>query len=167
MRKMTEENLWAAFAGESQAHIKYLNFAEKAEAEGKSNVARLFRAASYAEQVHAGRHLEVLKGIGGTADNLVEAAEGEDFEVTEMYPAYLAVADEQAEDEAYEAFDHALQAEKTHRELYRRAHKAVMAGGDANFGDILVCPFCGYTFEGDAPEKCPVCNTARGEFVKF
>ncbi len=167
MHKMTEDNLWAAYAGESQAHIKYLNFAEMAEAEGKHNVARLFRAASYAEQLHAGRHLEVLEGVGSTADNLAEAAAGEAFEIAEMYPAYLAVADEQEEDGAYETFEHALQAEQTHHDLYQRARQAVAAGGDANFGDLLVCSFCGYTFEGEAPEKCPVCSTRREEFVKF
>ena len=66
MNKMTEANLQAAFAGESQAHMKYLNFAEKAEKEGLHNVARLFQAASYAEQIHASNHLRALDGLQGT-----------------------------------------------------------------------------------------------------
>ncbi len=167
MHKMSEENLWASFAGESQAHMKYKNFADKAAEEGKVNVARLFRAASFAEQVHASHHLEVLEGIAGTAENLAAAAEGENFEITEMYPAYLAVADEQAEDEAYESFNYAMEAEKTHYELYQRAGTAVDAGGDATFDAIHVCGHCGYTLEGEAPEKCPVCGSPRKEFVKF
>ena len=167
MHKMTEQNLKDAFAGESQAHMKYLNFAKKADEEGKSNVARLFRATSFAEQAHASHHLDVLGGIGSTAENLAEGAGGEDFEVEEMYPAYKAVADLQDEDEAFEAFDYAMRAEMQHSDLYHRAQQAVDAGGDANFDAIMVCPFCGHTIEGEAPDKCPVCNTPGKEFVKF
>jgi rubrerythrin len=167
MRKMTEENVKASFAGESQAHIKYLNFAEKAEGEGNANVGRLFRAASFAEQVHAGRHLAVLEGVGSSSENLAEAAAGEAFEVEEMYPAYIAVADEQAEDDALESFNHAMKAEAQHRDLYARAKTAVDGGSDVEFGDIQVCSGCGYTAEGEAPEKCPVCGAPRDAFVKF
>ena len=71
MRRMTEENMKAAFAGESQAHMKYLAFADKADKEDRPNVARLFRAASFAEQVHALAHLRVLAGVGATADNSI------------------------------------------------------------------------------------------------
>jgi NAD(P)H-nitrite reductase large subunit/rubrerythrin len=167
MHKMTEENVKAAFAGESQAHIKYRNFSEKAEAEGRANVARLFLAASFAEQVHAGRHLAVLGGVGSSGDNLAAAIEGETFEVREMYTAYIAVADAQAEDEALESFNHAMKAEVQHQELYQRAQKAVDAGSDVTLGDIQVCAGCGYTAEGEAPERCPVCGAPREKFVKF
>lgn len=167
MRKMTEENAKASFAGESQAHIKYLNFAQKADKEGKGNIARLFRAASYAEQVHAGRHLVVLNGIGGTAENVAEAAGGESFEVAEMYPAYIVVADEQEESAASESFTHAMKAEIQHHDFYVRAKQALDAGGDANFRDIFVCPYCGCTLEGAAPDKCPVCSEPGKNFVKF
>ena len=78
MRKMTEENLKAAFAGESQAHMRYLIFAEVAEREGKPNIARLFRAIAYAEQVHAQNHLRELSGIQDTPRNLAEAIAGGD-----------------------------------------------------------------------------------------
>jgi rubrerythrin len=97
MKKMTETNLWAAFAGESQAHMKYLVFAKKAEDEGKPNVARLFRAISFAEQVHAANHLKTLDEVGNTTENLQAAIDGENFEVDEMYPAYDAVAKLQEE----------------------------------------------------------------------
>ncbi len=167
MHKMTEENLQAAFAGESQAHMKYKNFAKKADEEGKGNVARLFRATSFAEEAHASHHLEVLGGIESTSQNLGEAIAGEDFEAEEMYPAYMAVADAQDEDEAYQAFDYAIKAEVQHRDFYRRAKQAVDAGGDAQIDDIQVCSFCGHTIEGDAPDKCPICGSPKKNFVKF
>ncbi len=167
MRKMTEENAAAAFAGESQAHMKYLNFAEAAAKEGKPNTARLFRAASYSEQVHAGRHLTVLQGVGATRANLAGAVAGETFEIEEMYPAYLAVAQDQGEANAAEAFDHARRAEMQHQQFYRKAKQAVDAGGDLTVGDLHVCSYCGYTAEGPAPEKCPVCGNPGKNFAKF
>jgi len=95
MKKMTEENVKAALAGESQAHIKYLAFAEKAVAEKLPNVARAFKANAYAEQIHATNHLKTLGGIGTTKENLDAAVGGENFEVEEMYPAYVVVAQAQ------------------------------------------------------------------------
>ncbi len=167
MRKMTEENLKAALASESQAHIRYMNFAVKAEKEGKPNVARLFRATTFAEQVHAGRHLKCLSGIGSTKENLAAAAEGENFEVQEMYPAYIAVANDQKEDDASIAFTHALKAEVQHREFYGRAQKAVDAGSDLSVEALCVCSYCGCTLEGEPPESCPVCGAPKKDFVKF
>ena len=167
MRKMTEGNAKDAFAGESQAHMKYLNFAEKAAKEGKGNVARLFQAASFSEQRHASQHLKALAGIGKTSENLAAAIAGESFEVHEMYPAYMAVAKEQGEKDAGESFDHAYQAEQAHLKLYQRAKKAVDAGKDLRIGEIWVCGCCGYTMEGKAPDKCPVCGTPKRLFVQF
>ncbi len=167
MHPMTEEDAKAAFAGESQAHIKYLNFAERAAQEGKENVARLFRAASYSEQVHAGRHLAVLAGVGATAENLAEAIGGETFEVEEMYPAYLAVAEAQGEAEAAESFDHARRAEGQHQQFYRRAQEAVAAGEDLRVGPIVVCSYCGFTAEGEPPARCPVCGNPGKNFARF
>jgi len=92
VRKMSEDNLKNAFAGESQAHMRYLIFAKKAEEEGFPNVARLFRAISYAEQVHATNHYDVIGMIRGSSDNLQVAIDGETYEVNEMYPAFNAVA---------------------------------------------------------------------------
>ncbi len=86
MRKMTEENIKAASAGESQAHTRYLIYAEEARRQGFENVTRLFTAIAFAELVHATNHLRALGGIGKTNDNLQKAIEGETFEVEEMYP---------------------------------------------------------------------------------
>lgn len=167
MRKMTEENLKAAFAGESQAHMKYLAFAARAEREGLPNVARLFKAISYAEQIHATSHLRVLKGTGKTSANLEAAIEGETFEVDEMYPAYLSVAELQAEKGAQVSMNYALEAEKTHAGLYTEAKEAVDTGNDIEVGNILICDVCGYTVTEEAPDVCPVCQATKDKFSKF
>jgi rubrerythrin len=167
MHKMTEQNLKDAFAGESQAHMKYAAFAEKAQEDGKANVSRLFQAASFAEKVHATQHLKVLQGIASTGENLAGAIGGEGFEVEEMYPAYIAVAIEQDEPDAQESMTHAMHAEKVHHDLYLRAKKAVDAGGDVSVDDLWVCSECGNTLEGDPPDRCPLCNAPKRFLVKF
>jgi rubrerythrin len=167
MKKMTEENVKGALAGESQAHIRYLAFAEKAASENLPNVARVFKANSYAEQIHATNHLKTLSGIGSTKDNLAAAVGGENFEVEEMYPAYLAVARAQGEKTAEYWLNAAMQAEKVHYAIYQEAKKTVESGKDIAFKPVHVCPTCGFTMEGDAPDKCPVCGTPRDKFVTF
>jgi len=164
---MTEENLKAAFAGESQAHMKYLAFAAKAEEEGYPQVARLFKAISYAEQVHATNHLKQLQGIGTTAENLKAAIGGENFEVTEMYPAYGAVAKLQEEKGATLSIHYAVEAEKIHEAMYGEAKALVEDGQDRAVLPVYICPVCGYTVIGDPPEKCPVSRTPSEKFVKF
>ncbi|MFO7732647.1 MAG: rubrerythrin family protein [Candidatus Aminicenantes bacterium] len=167
MRKMTEENAKAALAGESQAHIKYLAFAEKAAAESLPNVARAFKANSYAEQVHAVNHLRSLGGIGTTADNLTAAIDGESFEVAEMYPAYITVAEAQGERTALTNFKAAMAAEKVHAGIYERAREAVASGKDIAAEAIHVCAVCGFTMEGQAPDTCPVCGAPKDKFALF
>jgi rubrerythrin len=167
VKKMTEENVKAALSGESQAHIKYLAFAEKAAAENLANVARIFKASAYAEQVHATNYLRTLSGVGSTKENLAAAAGGENFEAEEMYPAYIAVAQSQREKIAETWLNAALQAEIVHRGVYQAASKAVASGKDAASKPIHVCSMCGFTMEGDAPDKCPVCGTPRDKFVTF
>ncbi len=168
MHAMTKEFLQAAFAGESQAHMKYLAFADKAEKEGKPHIANLFRAVAYAEQVHAINHLKELGGIKGTGDNLVAAKGGEDFEVGEMYAAYLAVAELQAEKGAKRSMTYAIEAEKIHSDLYAAAKAAVDAGEDIAEAKVWVCPVCGWTStDGELPERCPVCNALKKVFKEF
>ncbi|HDQ44354.1 MAG TPA: rubrerythrin family protein [bacterium] len=167
MKKMTETNLKDAFSGESQAHMKYLIFAMKAEDEGKPNIARLFRAISYAEQVHAANHLRILDGVGSTAENLQTAIDGENFEVDEMYPAYDAVARLQEEKGAIRSIHYAIEAEKIHAAMYGEARQSVEKGTDLNLGKVQICPVCGYTIEGEAPDNCPVCGVTKEKFVIF
>ncbi len=167
MKKMTEENLKAALAGESQAHVKYAAFAEKAAAEKLPNVARAFKANSYAEQVHATNYLKTLAAIGATKDNLDAAIGGESFEVEEMYPAFILVAQNQGEKTAEMFLSAAMAAEKVHAGIYRAARSAVESGRDIDFRPIHVCSFCGFTMEGDAPDKCPICGAPKSKFVTF
>lgn len=167
MRVMTRDNLSAAFAGESQAHMKYAIFADKAEKEGFPEVARLFRAISYAERVHAENHLRQLGGIADTAENLVGAKSGEDHEVEEMYPAYEAVAELQQEKGALRSIRYALEAEKIHSQMYADAHAAVAGEKDILEAPVRVCEVCGHTVIGDAPEKCPICNVPREKYRTF
>jgi len=167
MKKMTEDNVKGAFAGESQAHVKYLAFSDKAAQENLPNVARAFRANSYAEQIHAINHLKVLSGIGTTADNLKAAMDGENFEVGEMYAAYIAVARAQGEKQAEYYFNAAMEAEKVHSGIYKKAKDAVDQGKDLAHVPVHVCSVCGFTVEGEAPEKCPICGAPKEKFVKF
>jgi rubrerythrin len=164
---MTKENLEAAFAGESQAHMRYKIFADKAEQEGYPEVARLFRAISYAEQVHATNHFTQLQGIEDTASNLGTAIGGEHYENTEMYPAFDAVAHEQGEKGAMLSIHYALEAEKIHEAMYSEAKSLVENGEDRPAQPVYICPVCGFTVIGDPPAKCPVSQTPREKFVKF
>lgn len=167
MRDMTKANVQAAFAGESQAHAKYTVFAEIAEREKLPNVARVFRAASFSEQAHAANHLRVLGGVGKTAANLEDAHGGESFEIAEMYPAYIAVAELQEEKRAKGSMEDALAAEKVHQALYAKSKEAVAAGKDVALGVLWVCSVCGFTGEGEPPEKCPICGAVHTKLIKF
>jgi rubrerythrin len=165
MRRMTESNLQEAFAGESKAHMRYLIFAGKAEKEGKANVARLFRAIAFAEQVHATNHFKNLDGIGATADNLQVAIDGETYEVEEMYPAFRAVAELQNEAGAVRSTTWALEAEKIHAAMYDQAKSAVEGGQDLEVGEIHICAVCGWTGTGEKPDRCPICG-AKAEMIQ-
>lgn len=167
MHTITNDNLKSAFAGESQAHMRYIIFADKAEEEGFRNIARLFRAIAFAERVHASNHLNALNGINLTIDNLNIAIEGERFEVNEMYPAYKTVAELQGEKKAINSMRYALEAEKIHEALYSESKEAVKAGKDIELGDIYICPVCGHTVVGRAPDRCPICGVLGDRFRKF
>ena len=167
MRKMTKANLEAAFAGESQACMKYTVFADKAERQGYPEVARLFRAIAYAERVHATNHLRQLGGIGDTVANLAGAIEGENHENVEMYPAFDAVAKLQDEKGAVRSIHYALEAEKIHEVMYGDAKESVEAGKDIESAPVYVCPVCGHTAIGEAPDKCPVCGLPKKKYHEF
>ncbi|MDP2719191.1 MAG: rubrerythrin family protein [Dehalococcoidia bacterium] len=182
MHPMTSSNLHNAYGGESMAHMRYIIWAEAAEKEGFPNVGRLFQAVSRAELVHATNHFHELKnetgdalcasggifGLGPTSQNLQGGIDGETFEINEMYPAYLEVARFQGEKGAEKSFFYALSAEKTHAELYTKAKKAVdSTKKDLVSGPVHICPICGWTHEGELPEKCPVCGAKKSVFQTF
>jgi rubrerythrin len=167
MRKMTEKSLQEAFAGESMAHMKYLIFSEQAEKEGKKGIARLFKAIAYAEFVHAKNHARNLGYIGSTEENLQSAMDGENFEINEMYPAYMAIAELQDEKGAQQSIRYAEEAEKIHAEMYREAKEKAENDEDFEVDEAYVCPVCGYTHMGKPPERCPVCGFPSEKFEKF
>jgi rubrerythrin len=152
MKKKTEDNVKTAFAGESQAHMKYKAFADAAEKEDFANVAR---------------HLKTLAGIQKTAQNLQAALDGENYEVEDMYPAFKSVAESEGEKAAVYWFSAALEAEKVHAGLYKKAKEVVDKGQDLAYFPIHVCSVCGFTVEGDAPDKCPVCGAPKEKFIKY
>ena len=162
----TPDNLQEAFAGESQANRRYLFFADKAEAEGYAQVARLFRAAAEAETVHARNHLEVMGGIGTTESNLEEAVKGENYEFVSMYPKFIDHAKEDNEQRAVVSFTHANAVEKIHHDLYQQALDALKKGDNIKEEPYYVCQVCGNTVGSEAPDKCPICGAPKSKFKK-
>lgn len=158
----TKDNLQEAFAGESQANRKYLAYGERAAKDGFAQVAKLFRAVAAAETVHAHAHLRAMDGVHGTVENLEEAAAGEKYEFEEMYPPMLATAEAEGERRATMSMKYALEVEKVHYGLFNQALEATKAGADLPEAAVRVCPVCGHTVIGDAPDECPVCK-AKGE----
>jgi rubrerythrin len=160
----TQDNLQEAFAGESQASRRYLYFAEKADAEGHPVIARLFRAASEAETVHARNHLRTMSEIKTTSDNLKAAIDGEYYEFSQMYPGFITQAKAEANQSAETVFTWANQVEKTHHSLYRQALEVLNEAKDLKDEPYFVCQRCGYTVSGEAPEKCPICGAPLKTF---
>ncbi len=177
----TEQNMVNAFGGESMAHMRYRHFATQAEKENFPNVARLFNAIAAAEYIHAGDHYRELKhmnsgvvamsmgafGPGDTAKNIQLGIDGETFEIQEMYPTYIETAKFQGENSAARSFDWSYQTEKMHKALFEKAKAAVDSHKDVQLGPVQVCGVCGYTLEGDAPERCPVCNAVKEKFKAY
>lgn len=160
----SEKNLWEAFAGESQANRKYLAYARQADKEGKTRIAKLFRAAAEAETVHALTHLKTLGQVQDTAANLKDAIAGETHEFMDMYPAMLDQAREEGDKAAERSFRYANDVEKVHAALYQKALAEIDDPRDA---DYYVCSVCGHTEENHAPDKCPVCGAAGKAYSKI
>lgn len=163
----TEKNLQAAFAGESQARNKYTYFASCAKKEGYEQIAELFLKTADNEKEHAKLWFKELDGIGDTAANLKEAAEGENYEWTDMYANMAKDAREEGFIEIAAAFEGVAAVEKEHEERYRKLLANVKEGlvfsreGDC----IWQCTNCGHICVGKkAPEICPVCNHPQAYF---
>ena len=160
----TNENLQAAFAGESQANRKYLFFAEKAGQEGHKQIARLFRAAADAETVHAKNHLKVMQGIKSTKENLMVAKSGENYEFREMYPGFIKQAEAEGADKARGSFDLANKVEQIHHRLFETVLNKLEKGEAIGEKPIYVCQVCGNTVVGEAPQKCLICGAPQKVF---
>ena len=160
------ENLKDAFAGESQANRRYLAFAQKAENEGLTQVAKLFRAAAEAETIHALNHLRIIGQIRSTTENLDAAVSGETFEFKQMYPKYLSIAKQERNQQAVWSFNVANKVEQVHARLFSEAVEALRNNKELAKIDYYVCNVCGNTVEDMAPEKCPICGALRMKFFK-
>jgi rubrerythrin len=185
----TKDNLEIALAGESQAHIRYLAFADKADEEGYPGVARLFRAAAQSEMVHAQSHqcalgsqmetienlkapekvkaaIEKLKSEGavkGTLENLQTAIDGETHEFKKMYPAMVKAAVEDNDMNARHSFEYAMSIEMVHAKLFKKALNDPSASADTTY---YVCPVCGHTVADKPPKKCPYCGVDASKFME-
>lgn len=159
----TLENLMDAFAGESQANRKYLAYAKKAEKEGKLNAAKLFKAASDAETIHALKHFEVAGKVGSTADNLKDGVAGETHEYKEMYPDFVKTAEEEGNKAAVTSFTFAMKAEEVHAGLYQEALANIDKTEEVFY---YLCPVCG-NIEKAVPEKCRICGAPGSKFIKY
>jgi rubrerythrin len=160
----TEDNLKEAFAGESQASMRYLAFAEKADEEGFPGAARLFRAASKAEMVHALNHWRALAATGSTSENIEDAVRGEAQEFKEMYPAMVKDAVTDGLIEARHSLEYAMSIEMVHHKLFQKALQDESLNAGAAY---YVCPVCGYTVREKAPKKCPYCGVDASKFYEI
>lgn len=157
----TQQNLEAAFSGESQARNKYTYFAKAARKEGFHYIARIFEETADNEMQHAKDEFKLLHGIGNTAANLKEAMAGENYETTEMYPTFAKEAEEEGNMEAAALFRQIARVEAHHRERYRKLLEMV-ENGTVYKRETPVkwkCSKCGFVHDGtEPPEKCPSCK---------
>lgn len=159
----TLQHLMDSFAGESQANRKYLAYSKKAEKEGKLNAAKLFKAASDAEALHAQKHLEVAGKIKSTEDNLLDAVAGETYEFESMYPEFIKDAEAEGNKAAINTFKLAMEAEKVHAKLYKEALENLENTEEVFY---YLCPVCG-NIEKFVPEKCSICGVLGSKFIKY
>ena len=163
----TLENLLTAFAGESQARNKYTFYAAKAEQEGYVQIAEIFKDTAANEKEHAELWFKHAIGLGKTEENLIAAAEGENYEWTEMYAEMAKTAREEGFREIAEQMDGVAAIEKEHEERYRKLAENVRDGKVFSKDEEVLwqCANCGHQFTGkDAPEICPVCFHSRAYF---
>jgi rubrerythrin len=158
----TLKNLKTGFVAESQAHLRNLVFAMKAEQESYPQVARLFRAVAEAEAVHAFNHFRLLGTISGTQDNLESAFERENLAAS-TYPQFVREANEEGNTSVATVFGYSRDAEKEHAKLYKKALAHMMAGEDSEY---YVCQICGYVSDGVLPDVCPICGASKEKLRK-
>ncbi len=165
----TEQNLLAAFAGESQARNKYTYFASKAKKDGYVQISKLFEETANNEKEHAKIWFKLLNGINDTMSNLEAAANGEAYEWTQMYPTFAKEAREEGFDKIAFLFEEVAKIEKAHEERYRKLLQNIKNGiVFSSEGDtIWECSNCGHIVIGPkAPEKCPVCDHPQAYFER-
>jgi rubrerythrin len=158
----TLKNLKGSFVAESQAHLRNLAFAIKAEQEGYRQVARLFRAVAEAEGVHAFNHLRLLGGVSETQQNLETAFERENL-AGSTYPQFIKEANEENNSNVAMIFSYSRDVERGHAKLYEKALDDMLADVDTEY---YVCGVCGYVSDGVLPDECPICGAPKERFRK-
>jgi rubrerythrin len=159
----THRNLYEAFVGEAKAHFRLLAYAEKAEEEELPQIAALFRAVAEAERIHTTRTLQLLGEVvvKDTDTNLRTSFGREEKAARVFYPQFIREAEEEGNRRAAISFSHARDVDEEHAALYKHALQHLIADTAAVY---YVCQVCGYIAEGEAPERCPVCNAPREQF---
>ena len=174
----TLDNLKAAVTGETGASAKYAAFAEAADKAGYAQIARLFRATSEAEQIHIAMEYKLVQAedpewqkpvadapvVEACDLNLIAAANGEIYETSDMYPAFIKKAQEEGNTKAVTVFTRAKLAESVHAERYMEAYNNIDAADDDAY---FLCPVCGYIEKGDDFEVCPICGAKKSAFKQF
>jgi len=163
----TEQNLWTAFAGESQARNKYSYFASTAKKEGYEQIGEIFLLTADNEKEHAKMWFKLLNGIGNTPENLKAAAEGEHYEWTDMYKEFANEAEQEGFSDIASLFSMVAEIEKHHEERYLALLKNIEEGKVFKKTEkkIWMCRNCGHLYIGeDAPDKCPVCSHPQSYF---
>ena len=158
----TLENLKAGFVAEAQAHLRNLAFAMKAEQEGYSHLAKLFRAVAAAEAVHAFNHLRLLDAVSGTQENLESAFERENLAIS-TYPRFIREANEEGNTSAAKGLSYSRDVERGHAKLYKKALAHMMAEEEVEY---YVCQVCGHVSDGVLPDECPICGAPKRKFRK-
>ena len=162
----TEKNLWAAFAGESQAHTKYLYYASQAQKDGYQQISDIFNETARNEKAHAKIWFKLVHGVGDTKENLADAAAGEHGEWTSMYPEFARVARE----EGFDKIARLGKIEQEHDERYKILLSNVEEGKVFRRDEKIIwqCLNCGYVCESpQAPAKCPVCEHPQSFFQQL
>ena len=166
----TEKNLWAAFAGESQAYTKYGYYASRAKKDGFEQISALFAETAGNEKEHAKIWFKLVAGIGDTAANLEAAANGENEEWTSMYPEFAKVAQEEGFTKIARLFESVAKIEKEHEERYRLLLANVKDEAVFKKDEKIIwqCRNCGYVCEAaQAPQVCPVCEHPQAYFEQL
>ena len=180
-KKATINNLKAAFAGETTASAKYAAYSKKAQEEGFTQIALLFKAVSASEKIHAINHKAVLEDMGetiadvrpqfivtSTKENLADAITGESYEIATMYPEFLAAANTADNQLALTSLNYAYRTEQRHKPLYEKALAAIQNNQvNTLSADYFVCPTCGNTYDTAPPKRCRISMTNSERFVKI
>lgn len=163
----TEKNLWAAFAGESQARNKYTFYSSRAKKDGYVQISNIFAETAGNEKEHAEIWFKLVEGIGDTPANLKAAAAGEQYECESMYPGFAKIAHEEGFEKVAKLFEEVAKIEKEHEERYKLLLLNIEEDKVFQRDDKVIwqCSNCGYVCSGTkAPEKCPVCDHAKSYF---